>query len=123
LAFGFEAAAFAGGGGSGFAPAAGFALGLDEQLAQAIEEFAAVLILGAMDIAGEVEFIGGGEAFAGESAKAREGAGGEADDLGNGDPQLGFGVDLVDVLTAWAAAAGELDAELGVGDGDAWREG
>ena len=75
-AFGIEALPARGGGGTGFAAASGLAEGLDDKLAQSLEDLAAVAFLGSMKIADKMKLAGGGESPAGEGAESLEGGGG-----------------------------------------------
>ena len=120
--FALQAAFFGAAAGLGFFAALGFVGGLLDEELEAIQDRRAVAFLGALGLGGDVEFVGGGEAGAGELAEAVDGGFAEAGDRGDGNPKLGAGVDLVDVLTAGAAAAGVLEAEGGLGDADARGE-
>src|SRR5260221_7696570 len=103
----------------GFAAFLGFPGGGFDQLAQAIQYGLPVALLRPLGLGGDVQFPGEREAAAGQRAQAAEGIFGEACDRRGGHPELHAGGGPVGLLAAGGAAAGELQAEGGVGGPDA----
>ncbi len=120
--FAFDAAPLGSPAGLGAFAALRLVDGFQQQSTEAGEDFFAVEGLAAFGVGGDVNLAGGGPAAAGEGAEALAGGIVEAFDGGGGDPELGLGVDLVDVLPTGAAAAGVLEADGRLGSKDAGGE-
>jgi hypothetical protein len=89
---------------------------------QSLHHRLAVLLLCTVRIRGNMNLLGGGQAFAGDVAQALGGARSQSPERRQRRPHLGFGVYLIDVLPARAAAAGVLESKSRLRDLDARRK-